>query len=158
MKRRLVISVLLAVLVVAAAVTFWRTAARRSASVAPSSTPVAVSHAFSNSVEFVKNRITGGVGVALTIDPNNSLPVVGAVAVGSPAEEAGLRIGDVVTTVGSLVTTGAPLKQVVETFRGFTGASVPITVLRGTNYLDFVIRRTSMNHLQQSKFISNPYE
>ena len=154
------ISVLIAAaaIVVVVVVMCYRSAVQDGAPVAWNSTPLPASAPFSNSVEFVKNRITGGVGIALTIDPNLKLPLVNAVAAGSPAERAGLRPGDIITYVGGLTTTGAPLKQVVETFRGFTGASVPITALRGSNYLDFVIRRISMNNLQQRKFISNPYE
>lgn len=157
MKSRFITALLMGAIVIAVAVTgiLWRTAVQRNSATASSTT---TSQAFSNSVEFVKNRITGGVGVALAIDSNTKLPMVGAVAIGSPAHEAGLHTGDVITQVGGLVTTGAPLKQVVDTFRGFTGASVPITALRGTNCLDFVIRRTSMNSLQQKRFSSNPYE
>ena len=152
MKSRTITALLIVAIVVAVAMSamFWRSEKRRKTVSASSAIPA--TQALSNSVEFVKNRITGGVGVALAIDSNTKLPSVGAVAIGSPAHEAGLPTGDIVTRVGGLTTTGAPLKQVVDTFRGFTGASVPIAVLRGTNHLDFVIRRNSMNSLQKKRY------
>ncbi len=158
MKSRVLTALLIAALGVAVtvAVMFGRVERWHYTVTASSSTPAR--QALSNSMEFVKDRITGGVGVALTIDSNTKLPMVGAVAIGSPAHEAGLHTQDVITRVGGITTTGAPLKQVVDTFRGFTGASVPIAVLRGTNHLDFVIRRTSLNKLRQKQFSSSSYE
>jgi S1-C subfamily serine protease len=108
--------------------------------------------ALSNSVEFVKDRVKGGVGVSVAIQSGSKLPVVGAVAIGSPANEAGLYTGDIITSIGGVSTTNLPLKQVVDNLRGFTGARVQVTVLRGTNYIDFVIRRTSMSSLKAKTF------
>ena len=144
-----------AVLLIAVIVMLRQNAAQGPANPLPS-TESAARQAITNSVEFVKNRVTGGVGVAVAIDSSTKLPVVGAVAMGSPANEAGMRTGDIITRIGGIATTGLFLKQVVERLRGFTGASVPVTVLRGTNYLDFLIRRTSMKSLQEKSF--NPYE
>ena len=105
-----------------------------------------------NPTEFVRSRITGGVGALLGIDPAAGLPVVNEVIVGSPADAAGLRKGDVITRVNGETTTGLKLADVVEAIRGFSMGSVTITVLRGkTNRtrLDFVIHRHSMNSLIQ---------
>ena len=142
--------------VVALAIVLWPRATQRSPARPSGSTESAARQAITNSVEFVKNRVTGGVGVALAIDSSTKLPVVGAVAMGSPAHEAGMHTGDIITRIGGIATTGLFLRQVVENLRGFTGASVPVTVLRGTNYFDFLIRRTSMKSLQEKTF--NPYE
>lgn len=154
MTRSRTIAMLLAITVIATVIVieFCR-GTKPSAGANPSvSLPVAAQTAITNSVESVKNRITGGIGVAVAMNSTMNLPQVGAVAVNSPASEAGLRFGDVITRVGGITTTGLVLKQVVDNLRGFTGASVPVTVLRGTNYLDFVIRRTSMKNLREKKF------
>jgi S1-C subfamily serine protease len=158
MKRSVKASLLtLAVIaVVLIATILWGVAARRSGAATPVSTPGAVHQAVTGAVDFVKNRVTGGVGVAVAIDSQTKLPVVGAVAIGSPADEAGLHTGDIITKVGGITTTGLFVKQVVDNLRGFTGGSVPVTVLRGTNQIDFKIRRTSMQSLQEKRF--SPYQ
>jgi C-terminal processing protease CtpA/Prc len=142
--------------VVVLAIMLRQRAAQRSPASLFGSTESGARQAITNSVEFVKSRVTGGVGVAVAIDSSTKLPVVGAVAIGSPAHEAGIHTGDIITRIGGIATTGLFLKRVVENLRGFTGANVPVTVLRGTKYLDFVIRRTSMKSLQEKTF--TPYE
>ena len=106
-----------------------------------------------NPTEFVRSRITGGVGALLSRDTNSAdLPVIREIIVGSPGDKAGLRMGDVITQINGATTTGQNLTAVVEAIRGFSMGSVAITVLRGeTNRtrLDFVIRRDSMNTLLQ---------
>jgi C-terminal processing protease CtpA/Prc len=105
-----------------------------------------------NPAEFVRSRITGGVGVLLRTDSATGLPMIEEVMAGSPADGAGLRKGDAITQVNGATMTGKKLGDVVEAIRGFSLGSVTITVLRGnTNRtrLEFVIRRHSMNALLQ---------
>jgi membrane-associated protease RseP (regulator of RpoE activity) len=105
-----------------------------------------------NSTEFARSRITGGVGVVLSLDTATGLPRVMSVKAGSPADKAGLRAGDVITRINGATTTGQKLAEVVMAIRGFSLGSVAITVLRGqTNatILEFDIRRNSMNSLLQ---------
>jgi C-terminal processing protease CtpA/Prc len=105
-----------------------------------------------NPAEFARNRMTGGVGVLLGVNPPVTLPTVMGVLAGSPADKAGLRRGDVITQINGATMTGKKLAQVVEAMRGFSAGSVALTVLRGeTNRtrLGFVIRRQSMNSLLQ---------
>ena len=103
-----------------------------------------------NPAGFVKNRITGGIGIMLTMDTTVQLPRVMEVMAGSPADKAGLRREDVITLINGKTTTGQKLADVVEAIRGFSLGSVEITVLRDqTNRLDFTIGRNSMNSLLQ---------
>jgi S1-C subfamily serine protease len=105
-----------------------------------------------NPAEFVKNRITGGVGALLGLDSATGLAKVMEIMNGSPADTAGLRAGDLISQVNGATMTGQKLDSVVEAIRGFSLGSVTITVLRGeTNRtrLEFVIRRHSMNALLQ---------
>ena len=79
--------------------------------------------------------------------------MVQGVGVGSPAEAAGLHVGDVILEVNGQATTSHSLRQVVDTFRGFVGGSVDVTVRRaGVTNLAFVIRRTSWNTLLKTSF------
>jgi C-terminal processing protease CtpA/Prc len=117
----------------------------------------AVQSALTNPVEFAKSRVTGGVGVILRVEPGTRMPVVQGVGVGSPAEAAGLHVGDVILEVNGLTTTNQSLRQVVETFRGFTGGKVDVTVKRaGATNLAFVIRRTSWNTLLKTTYDQGP--
>jgi carboxyl-terminal processing protease len=108
-------------------------------------------------VEFAKNRVTGGVGVMLRVEPGTGLPMVQGVGVGSPAEAAGLHVGDVIMEVNGQAITNQSLRQVVEAFRGFTGGKVDVTVKRaGATNLTFVIRRTSWNTLLKTTLNQTP--
>jgi len=119
-----------------------------------------VESALTNPVEFAKNHVTGGVGVILRMDSASGLPIVQGVGVGSPAQAAGLQVGDIVTDLNGLATTGQNLNQVVEAFRGITGGAVTVTVKRiGTTNVTCVIRRTSWNNLRKTPFNqTSPYE
>ena len=144
----------LAVVIVAVVVlTVWmaqRIAQKRTLS---SSLGHTVQSALTNPVEFAKNRFTGGVGLMLRLEQGSGLPVVQGVGVGSPAEAAGLHVGDVILEVNGQATTSHSLRQVVDTFRGFVGGSVDVTVRRaGVTNLAFVIRRTSWNTLLKTSF------
>ena len=117
----------------------------------------AVQSALTNPVEFAKNRVTGGVGVMLRVEPGTGLPMIQGIGVGSPAEAAGLHVGDVIMKVNGQAITNQSLRQVVEAFRGFTGGKVDVTVKRaGATNLTFVIRRTSWNTLLKTTFDQRP--
>ena len=112
--------------------------------------------AISNSINFVRSRVTGGVGVAVAMDSRTGLPVVGALAVDSPAQRAGLCVGDVIIKVDGIGTTGLALTQIVDQIRGFSAGSVALSALRHGTNIDFQIKRSSWNALKDKSF--NPYE
>jgi len=119
----------------------------------------AVHSALTNPVEFAKSRVTGGVGVMLRTDDTTGVPIIQAVAVGSPAASAGLQAGDVITEVNGLATTGQNLKQIVGALTGFTGGMVTVTVKRaGTTNVTCTIRRSSWNNLRKAPFQAGPDE
>jgi membrane-associated protease RseP (regulator of RpoE activity) len=142
-------------IVVIAGMALWALWAGRSRSAGrPGSASLknAVQALATNPSQFVRSRLTGGVGAVLAIDPAVGLPTVMGILAGSPADRAGLHTGDVVTQINGATTTGQKLAAVVEAMRGFSAGRVAITVLRGqTNRsrLEFVIRRNSMNTLLQ---------
>ena len=70
----------------------------------------------------------GGVGLELTIDERLGLPVVASPVVGSPAWQAGVRVGDRIEAVDDEPTAGVPLRDIVARLRGPLGEKVVIRV------------------------------
>ena len=105
--------------------------------------------ALANPVEFAKSRITGGVGVNLSTDLASGFPIIRAVGAGSPADRAGLHVGDLITKVDGWTTTNRTLAQLTEAIRGFTAGTVTLSIQRGgaTNF-ECVIRRSSWKTLR----------
>jgi carboxyl-terminal processing protease len=74
------------------------------------------------------------VGIGAEVDTNEEgLPVVVGVFRGSPADEGGLRPGDVILTVDSQSTAGENLDDVIGRVRGEAGTTVILTVRNGTD-------------------------
>jgi carboxyl-terminal processing protease len=72
------------------------------------------------------------VGIGAQVDETQEgLPVIVGIFRGSPADEAGLRTGDVVTAVDGQPTVGEDLDAVVERVRGEAGTPVVLTVRSG---------------------------
>jgi len=100
--------------------------------------------------------MTGGVGAVLTLN-GNGFPCVQTVLMGSPAEMAGLRAGDVITEVNDAPIVRQDLKKAVESIRGFTGGHVKVTVQRGgSTNLTFVIQRSSWDGLGLTNIFDTP--
>ena len=111
-----------------------------------------IQSAVSNPVEFAKARVTGGIGAVVTADPATGLPLVREVLVGSPAEKAGLREGDIIIQVDGVANSGRTLKQSVDAVTGFAASSVTLTVQRnGSTNLHCVIHRSSWKRLGLSQ-------
>jgi C-terminal processing protease CtpA/Prc len=136
------------VFISAAGVVLWMP---RTRSVKPSpkaSIKDTVYSAMTNPASFAKNRFTGGVGAALTVDKTNGNPLIMHVMPGSPAEAAGLLAGDHILQVDGVATSGRTLAQNVESIRGFSAGHVTLTVQRsGSTNLECVIQRTSWKNL-----------
>jgi carboxyl-terminal processing protease len=69
-------------------------------------------------------------GIGAEMDTTGDQPVVVGVFRGSPADEAGLRRGDIILAVDGKPTKGAPLDSVISSVRGPAGTSVELTVSR----------------------------
>jgi PDZ domain len=147
MRRLLPASILVAFAVIVVLL-LWGTGILPRGSSAGSQPPATLPSAIASIEEFVKNRVTGGIGAALAMDGSNRFPVVMTVLPGSPAEKAGLHPRDVITRLGDWPTAGQPLAQVVEKLRGITGGRVTVEIQRqGSTNLVFVIQRSSWNAL-----------
>ncbi len=155
--RRAFPFLIIACIVAGLALWFWNSRHHQQGRPASPAFVAPLQSVLTNAVQSAKNHITGGVGVILRMDPASGLPIVQGVGVGSPAEAAGLHVGDLITQLNGMATAGQPLRQIVETFRGFTLASVSVTVRRaGITNLTFVIGRTSWNSLLKTTYNQVP--
>ncbi|HEY3189927.1 MAG TPA: S41 family peptidase, partial [Solirubrobacteraceae bacterium] len=82
-------------------------------------------------------------GIGVTINkPTPDAPIeVIRVIPGTPAERAGVRAGDKITTVDGVDVTNLQTEEVASRVRGAEGSTVTITVVRGSANLAFTIAR-----------------
>jgi carboxyl-terminal processing protease len=69
-------------------------------------------------------------GIGAYVGVKDGLPMIVAPFEGSPAEEAGVRAGDIIMEVDSQDVTTWPLSDVVDNIRGTEGTEVTLTLLR----------------------------
>jgi S1-C subfamily serine protease len=151
MNRRFgLIGILAIAIAILVLLTLWMAKLLHASVSSPPGSQGPVHSAVSGTVEFVKSRVTGGVGVALYVDTATRLPKINSVLPGSPAERAGLLPGDIIVKVGDRATTNLPLLEVVNTIRGFTGGTATLTVQRpgSTTNLTFSVHRSSWSSLE----------
>ncbi len=84
-----------------------------------------------------------GIGVTITADSNGNIVVVSTLE-GTPAEQAGLKTGDVITMVDKEPFTGAQLSKAAGAMRGEKGTNVTITYWRGGVTTDIVLTRAKI--------------
>lgn len=85
-----------------------------------------------------------GIGAYVGIDADTSLPRLTGIIEGTPAQESGLRSGDLLYKVDGEEVQGLELTQVVSKIKGEEGTSVHLTIIRegATDYLEVdVVRR-----------------
>ena len=97
----------------------------------------------SDDVYFVTKNIEEpyeGVGVVIRSSETEGLWIVSVVS-GSPAQEAGLRTGDVLLKIGQTDVTHMTAKEAGELIRGITGSSVSLTIDRDGEVMVFDLQR-----------------
>ncbi len=85
-----------------------------------------------------------GIGVLVKEDKDGRGIVIVKVFPGSPAEEAGLKSGDIIVKVNGEDIVGKPIEAVTPKIKGPAGTTVNITVARGDKLLDFTVRRATI--------------
>jgi len=124
----------------------WRIVSSRLSDPTPMTPPL--QSVLTNAVEFGKNRLTGGIGAMVGVDNSTGCPMILAVALDSPAENAGLRRGDLIIKIDGVPTMGRTWVQNIESIKGFSTGSIILTVQRtGTTNLECVIQRRSWKSL-----------
>ena len=86
-----------------------------------------------------------GVGIQIMANYQTGLCTVTRVFLDSPALEAGLRKGDILSKVEDLDVTATSLQDAVDIMRGEVGKPVNVQVLRDGQLMDFVITRAQVH-------------
>jgi carboxyl-terminal processing protease len=86
-----------------------------------------------------------GIGIQISASYVTELCTIIRAFEGSPAEEAGLRKGDILVTVEDLDVTAYTLQEAVDIMRGTVGEPVHLTVLRDKEILEFDIVRANVH-------------
>ena len=82
-----------------------------------------------------------GIGIQIMGDYTTGLCTISRVFLDSPALDAGLRKGDVLTRVEGIDVVTTTLQDAVNIMRGEPGTSVNVQVQRGDQLMDFVVQR-----------------
>ena len=82
-----------------------------------------------------------GVGIQIMADYTTGLCTISRVFLDSPALDAGIRKGDILTRVEDIDVFATNLQDAVDIMRGEVGQPVNVQVQRGDQLLDFVINR-----------------
>ncbi|NLO86924.1 MAG: S41 family peptidase [Clostridiales bacterium] len=82
-----------------------------------------------------------GIGIQIMADYVTGFCTISRVFLDSPALEAGIRKGDIITKVDDLDVAATTLQDAVDIMRGEIGKTVNVQVMRGDQMLDFVVAR-----------------
>lgn len=95
-----------------------------------------------------------GIGARVMMDMETEMPYISGVISGTPAEEAGLQMGDIIYAVDGTATFEMTLEEVTGMIKGEEGTSVTITLVRnGTAFDQDVVRRKVTNPTVTSEML-----
>ena len=88
-----------------------------------------------------------GIGAVLTQDPDTNIVTILHVYPGSPAEEAGVRDGDIIVKVEEIEGDSMELSELVKHIKGEEGTSVHLLLMREgeSDYLEFDVQRREID-------------
>ena len=98
-----------------------------------------------------------GIGVYITKDAKNNQILVYGTIPDSPAEEAGLKTGDIITSVDGVECNGDDYDTITNSIKGKEGTKVSIGILRNGEELSFEIERKTVEvkHITFQKLENN---
>ena len=86
-----------------------------------------------------------GIGAYIGIDQTTGSPVFTGIMPGTPAEEAGLKVGDIICEVDGTDTLSMDTSEVANLVKGEEGTQVKIKVSRGGEYVTVTAVRATIN-------------
>lgn len=95
-----------------------------------------------------------GIGVELKIDGSTQQPIVERVLAGSPAEQAGVKIGDKIVAIDEEPTQGLPFGEIVFKIRGKTGSQLSLKLDRAGRTIWSVMPRGSLKRVDEDYKLS----
>lgn len=95
-----------------------------------------------------------GIGVELKIDESTQQPIVERVLAGSPAEQAGVKIGDKIVAIDEEPTQGLPFGEIVFKIRGKTGSQLSLKLDRAGRTIWSVMPRGSLKRVNEDYKLS----
>lgn len=101
----------------------------------------AEAEAFSNDLS---GNIGGGIGAE--IGKRNGKIIIVRALINNPAEEAGLKAGDIILSVNDESTDGWTVEKTVGLVRGEVGTTVKLKIQRGDDIKDYTITRATVNN------------
>jgi carboxyl-terminal processing protease len=90
------------------------------------------------------NGLYSGVGIYLSTGACSSHPVVSGIVPGSPAEQRGIKTGDVLLSIDGTSTSSLPAEQAAAGIRGPSGSSVQLALQRGDRTFQVKLIRASI--------------
>lgn len=95
-----------------------------------------------------------GIGAYVMMDAETQTPYISGVIEGTPAEEAGLRMGDIIYAVEGTATFQMALEEVTGLIKGEEGTAVTLTIVRdGKAFEQDVVRRKVNNPTVSSRML-----
>ena len=95
-----------------------------------------------------------GIGAYVMMDAETQTPYISGVIEGTPAEEAGLRMGDIIYAVEDTATFQMSLEEVTGLIKGEEGTAVTLTIVRdGEAFEQNVVRRKVNNPTVSSRML-----
>ena len=86
------------------------------------------------------NNSFSGIGAQLGLDESGTLEVIAPIS-GLPADKAGLKAKDLITSIDGVSTSGISIEQAVSKIRGPKGTKVTLQIVRSSLPLSFTITR-----------------
>lgn len=95
-----------------------------------------------------------GIGAYVMMDEETQTPYISGVIEGTPAQEVGLRMGDIIYAVEDVTTFQMPLEEVTGLIKGEEGTAVTLTIVRdGKAFEQNVVRRKVNNPTVSSRML-----
>ena len=95
-----------------------------------------------------------GIGVELKIDEPTQEPIVERVLPGSPAEQAGVKVGDRIVAIDEEPTQGRPFGEIVFKIRGKAGSQLSLKLNRAGRTIWSVMPRGSLKRVDEDYKLS----